>query len=471
MRKFVMAALGGTVAGVLISTQVAPLLAQDAAKPASVYEQLDLFGDVFERIRQDYVEAPDSKKLIEAAINGMLTSLDPHSSFLSAKDYEDMQTQTRGSFGGLGIEVGQEDGLVKVISPIDDTPAAQAGVKAGDYITHVNGESLMGLTLDEAVEKMRGPIGSEIKITILRQGVKEPFDLTMTRDTIKLTVVKTRIVGHAVVLRVTTFNDETMDTLKTEMAKAIKDAGGIDKVTGFVLDLRNNPGGLLNQAISVSDAFLDKGEIVSTRGRKPEESERWNAEPGDLAQRKPMVVLINGGSASASEIVTGALQDHRRAIVVGTKSFGKGSVQTVMPVTADSAIRLTTARYYTPSGRSIQALGIQPDIIVEQPAPKPGDDENADKPKTDSKFLNSEADLRGALNNDAVSDEEKKQIEQEAQQVEATAKLREEDYQLAYAVDILKGLSAMNVRADDVPDSAKPANTGEDAASQGAKQQ
>ena len=472
MKQYLLAGAIGTLAGAVVATQFAgPLVAQETGKNASVYEQLDLFGNVFERVRSDYVEPVDDKKLIEAAINGMLTSLDPHSSFLSAKDYEDMQTQTRGSFGGLGIEVGQEDGLVKVISPIDDTPAAQAGVKAGDYITHVNGESLMGLTLDEAVEKMRGPIGSEIKITILRQGVKEPFDLTMTRDTIKLTVVKTRIVGHAVVLRVTTFNDETMDTLKTEMAKAIKDAGGIDKVTGFVLDLRNNPGGLLNQAISVSDAFLDKGEIVSTRGRKPEESERWNAEPGDLAQGKPMVVLINGGSASASEIVTGALQDHRRAIVVGTKSFGKGSVQTVMPVTADSAIRLTTARYYTPSGRSIQALGIQPDIIVEQPAPKPGEDENADKPKTDSRFLNSEADLRGALNNDAVSDEEKKQIEQEAQQVEATAKLREEDYQLAYAVDILKGLSAMNVRSDDVPDSAKPANTGEDAASQGAKQQ
>jgi carboxyl-terminal processing protease len=372
-----------------------------------------------------------------------------------------MQTQTRGSFGGLGIEVGQEDGLVKVISPIDDTPAAEAGVKAGDLISHVNGESLMGLTLDEAVEKMRGPVGSEIKITILRQGEKEPFDLTIVRDTIKLTVVKTRIEGHAVVLRVTTFNDETMDTLRSEMAKAVKDAGGIDKVTGFVLDLRNNPGGLLNQAIDVSDAFLDKGEIVSTRGRKPEESERWNAKPGDLAEGKPMVVLINGGSASASEIVTGALQDHRRAIVVGTKSFGKGSVQTVMPVTNDSAIRLTTARYYTPSGRSIQSLGIQPDIIVEQPAAKPADEAAADKPRSDSKFLSSEADLRGALNNDSITDEERKQIEAEAKAVEATAKLREEDYQLAYAVDILKGLATMDFSADKVTADAKPANTGE----------
>lgn len=472
MKHYLLAGAIGTLAGAVVATQFAgPLVAQETGKNASVYEQLDLFGNVFERVRADYVESVDDKKLIEAAINGMLTSLDPHSSFLAAKDYEDMQTQTRGSFGGLGIEVGQEDGLVKVISPIDDTPAAEAGVKAGDFITHVNGESLMGLNLDEAVEKMRGPIGSEIKITILREGEKEPFDLTMTRDTIKLTVVKTRIEGHAVVLRVTTFNDETMDTLRTEMAKAIKDAGGIDKVTGFVLDLRNNPGGLLNQAIDVSDAFLDKGEIVSTRGRKPEESERWNAKPGDLAEGKPMVALINGGSASASEIVTGALQDHRRAIVVGTKSFGKGSVQTVMPVTADSAIRLTTARYYTPSGRSIQALGIQPDIIVEQPTPPQtaeGEDEN--KPKTDSKFLSSEADLRGALNNDAVSDEEKKQMQEEAKEVEATAKLREEDYQLAYAVDILKGLAAMDYNAKAVPEAAKPANTGENAA-QGAQTQ
>ncbi|WP_134678528.1 S41 family peptidase [Paracoccus ravus] len=472
MKHYLLAGAIGTMAGAVVATQFAgPLIAQETGKNASIYEQLDLFGNVFERVRADYVEQVDDKTLIEAAINGMLTSLDPHSSFLSAKDYEDMQTQTRGSFGGLGIEVGQEDGLVKVISPIDDTPAAEAGVKAGDFITHVNGESLMGLNLDEAVEKMRGPVGSEIKITILRQGEQEPFDLTIVRDTIKLTVVKTRVEGHSVVLRVSTFNDETMDTLRSEMAKAIKNAGGVDKITGFVLDLRNNPGGLLNQAIEVSDAFLDKGEIVSTRGRKPEESERWNAQTGDLAEGKPMVVLINGGSASASEIVTGALQDHRRAIVVGTKSFGKGSVQTVMPVTSDSAIRLTTARYYTPSGRSIQSLGIQPDIIVEQPQPKPVDEAEAGKPKTESSFSNSEADLRGALNNDSITDEERKQIEDEAKQVEATAKLREEDYQLAYAVDILKGLSAVSFSAGTVPDSAKPAVTGEDATDEGAANQ
>ncbi|WP_265501925.1 S41 family peptidase [Paracoccus beibuensis] len=459
MRQYLIAGLGGVLAGALVTTQIAgPLLAQETDGNASVYQQLELFGNVFERIRSDYVEAPEDKALIEAAINGMLTSLDPHSSFLSSDAYEDMQTQTRGSFGGLGIEVSQEEGMVKVVSPIDDTPAAQAGVQSGDFITHVNGESLLGLTLDEAVEMMRGPIGSEITITILREGESEPFDLTMSRDTIKLTVVRSRVEGHAVILRVSTFNDETYDTLRAELDKAVEEAGGIDRVTGFVLDMRNNPGGLLNQAISVSDAFLDAGEIVSTRGRQPEESERWNAEPGDLAQGKPMVVLINGGSASASEIVTGALQDHRRAIVVGEKSFGKGSVQTVMPVTSDSAIRLTTARYYTPSGRSIQALGIQPDILVAQPAPAPEAEE--DEPRTESSFSRSEADLRGALGND-VSDEMRDQMETEAAEVEATAALREEDYQLAYAVDILKGLAAVAFQADQVPAAATPAVTGE----------
>lgn len=461
MKHYLIAGLGGVLAGALITTQFAgPLVAQETGKNSSIYEQLELFGNVFERVRSDYVEVPDDKKLIEAAINGMLTSLDPHSSFLSANDYEDMQTQTRGSFGGLGIEVSMEDGLIKVVSPIDDTPAAQAGVKSGDFITHVDGESLMGLTLDEAVDTMRGPVGSEITITLLREDENEPFDVKITRDTIKLTVVKTRIEGHAVVLRVSTFNDETYDTLKTELEKAVEEAGGIDKVTGFVLDLRNNPGGLLNQAISVSDAFLNAGEIVSTRGRNPEESERWNAEDGDLAEGKPMVVLINGGSASASEIVTGALKDHRRAIVVGEKTFGKGSVQTVMPVTSESAIRLTTALYYTPSGRSIQSLGIQPDIIVAQPKRAP-EEENEDEPRTNSSFSRSEADLRGALNNDSISDDERKQIEEEAAEVEATAKLREEDYQLAYAVDVLKGLAAVNFNASQVPSDTTPAVTGE----------
>lgn len=445
MKHYLIAGLGGILAGAFVTTQIAgPLIAQEAGRNASIYEQLELFGNIFERVRADYVEAPGDKELIEAAINGMLTSLDPHSSFLSADQYEEMQTQTRGSFGGLGIEVSQEDGLVKVVSPIDDTPAAQAGVQAGDFITHVDGESLLGLTLDQAVEMMRGPVGSEITVTILREGETEPFDLSMTRDTIKLTVVRSRVEGDSVILRISTFNDETYDTLQAELDKAVEEAGGMDQVKGFVIDLRNNPGGLLNQAISVSDAFLNAGEIVSTRGRKAEESERWNAEPGDLAEGKPMVVLVNGGSASASEIVAGALQDHRRAIVVGEKSFGKGSVQTVMPVTADSAIRLTTARYYTPSGRSIQSLGIQPDIIVAQPRRAPEAQEDEDEPRSRSSFSRSEADLRGALNNDSISDEEREQIEREAEEVEATARLREEDYQLAYAVDILKGLAAVD---------------------------
>ncbi|MFT3690710.1 S41 family peptidase [Paenirhodobacter sp.] len=448
MRKFVMAALGGTVAGVLISTQVAPLLAQDAAKSASVYEQLDLFGDVFERIRQDYVEAPDSKKLIEAAINGMLSSLDPHSSYMPPDDYDNMKVQTRGSFGGLGIEVTQEDGVVKVVSPMDGTPAAQAGIQSGDYITQVNGESLMGLSLDQAVDKMRGPVGSEITVTIARKGTQDPFDVTMTRDTIKLTAVKGRVEGKTVVLQITTFNDQTFPNLQEQLKKAVADAGGMEKVDGIVLDLRNNPGGLLTQAIAVSDAFLDKGEIVSTRGRAPEDSERMNATPGDLAEGKPIVVLINGGSASASEIVTGALQDHHRAIVVGTKSFGKGSVQTVIPIKGEGAMRLTTARYYTPSGRSIQALGIAPDIVVQQPEAAPASEEDQEK---DAVKTRSEADLRGILSNNSMTEEEKKQYKEDQEKAEAAAKLRQDDYQLAYAIDIIKGMSVLGKDSADTP--------------------
>ncbi|MEZ5772950.1 carboxyl-terminal processing protease [Defluviimonas denitrificans] len=443
MKKFAMAALGGTVAGVLLTTQIAgPLLAEEAKKGGSVYEQLDLFGDIFERIRSQYVEPVDEGKMIEAAINGMLTSLDPHSSYMSADAFADMRVQTRGEFGGLGIEVTQQDGFIKVVSPIDGTPADKAGIKAGDFITHVDGESVLGLTLDQAVDKMRGPVGSEIVVTIGREGTDEPFDVSIIRDTIKLTAAKSRVEGHSVVLRVTTFNDQTYDNLESSMKKAIEDAGGMDKINGFVLDLRNNPGGLLTQAIAVSDAFLDKGEIVSTRGRNPQDSERFNAETGDLAQGKPMVVLINGGSASASEIVTGALQDHHRAIVVGTKSFGKGSVQTVIPLRGEGAMRLTTARYYTPSGRSIQSLGISPDIVVEQPEVKP-EDKAEDEAASAAKRMRSEADLRGAISNDSMTEDEKKVLEEEQQKAEEAAKLRSEDYQLAYAIDILKGLSAI----------------------------
>lgn len=441
MRKFVIAALSGTVAGALLTTQFAgPLVAQEAAKPSSVYEQLDLFGSIFERIRTDYVEEVDSQKLIEAAINGMLTSLDPHSSYLPPDDYADMRVQTRGSFGGLGIEVTQEEGFVKVVSPMDGTPADAAGIKAGDFITHVDGESVLGLTLDQAVEKMRGPVGSEIIITVVRDGTPEPFDVSIIRDTIKLTAVRGRTEGKAVVLRVSTFNDQTYPNLEENIAKAIAELGGIENVSGFVIDLRNNPGGLLTQAVMVSDAFLDAGEIVSTRGRDPAQSERFNAEPGDLAQGKPIVVLINGGSASASEIVTGALQDHHRAIVVGTKSFGKGSVQTVMPIRGDGAMRLTTARYYTPSGRSIQSLGIAPDIVVEQPAQAPVTEE---EPASAATANRNEADLRGSLTNDSMTEDEKAQFLAEQQRAEDAAKLRLEDYQLAYAIDILTGLAKL----------------------------
>ncbi len=439
MKKFAIAAATGTILGLVLTTQVAgPLLAQESARNTTVYEQLDLFGDIFERIRSQYVEEVDEADLIEAAINGMLTSLDPHSSYLSPDDAQDMRVQTRGEFGGLGIEVTQEEGWVKVVSPMDGTPADAAGILAGDFITAVDGESVLGLTLDEAVELMRGPIGSEIIITVVREGTTEPFDVSIIRDTIKLTAVRARTEGQSVVLRITTFNDQTFPNLADGIAKQIEEAGGIDNVNGVILDLRNNPGGLLNQAIFVADAFLDAGEIVSTRGRNSDDGERFNATQGDLAEGKPIVVLINGGSASASEIVSGALQDHRRAIVIGTKSFGKGSVQTVMPLRGDGAMRLTTARYYTPSGRSIQALGIQPDIIVEQPLPQPTTGEEEDTPK-----FRSEADLRGALNNDSLSEDEIRQIEEDAAKAEATAALREQDYQLAYAIDILKGLSAL----------------------------
>lgn len=442
MRKFLMAATLGTAASVLVTTQFAgPLIAQEAEKKSSVYEQLDLFGDIFERIRAQYVEEVDEADLIEAAINGMLTSLDPHSSYLPPKDFDDMRTQTSGEFGGLGIEVTQEDGYVKVVSPMDGTPADEAGMESGDFITAVDGSSLLGLNLEEAVDLMRGPVGSEIILTVVREGVDEPFDVSIVRDTIKLTAVRSRLEGDSVVLRVSTFNRQTYPNLKDGLAKQIEEAGGEDKVNGIVLDLRNNPGGLLTQAIAVSDAFLDKGEIVSTRGRNSRDSERYNATEGDLSNGKPLVVLINGGSASASEIVAGALQDHRRAVVIGTKSFGKGSVQTVVPVRGDGAMRLTTSRYFTPSGRSIQALGVAPDIIVVQPPRLPEVEDTEEEALIKRR---SEADLRGSLsNNDAISEDERAQLEIEQKKAEEVAKLRKKDYQLAYALDVLKGLSAL----------------------------
>ena len=448
MKKFAMAATGGILLGAVATTQLAgPLIAQEAENNASVYEQLDLFGDIFERIRAQYVEDVDEAALIEAAIDGMLTSLDPHSSYLSPDDAADMREATRGEFGGLGIEVTQEEGFIKVVSPIDGTPAAEAGIASGDFITAVDGENLLGLTLDEAVELMRGPVGSEIIITVVREDVDQPFDVSIIRDTIKLTAVRSRVEGDTVVLRITTFSDQTYPSLEEQLAEQVAEAGGIENVNGFVIDLRNNPGGLLNQAIAVSDAFLDAGEITSTRGRDPDDGQRWNAREGDLAEGLPMVVLINGGSASASEIVAGALQDHRRAIVIGTNSFGKGSVQTVMPLRGDSAMRLTTARYYTPSGRSIQALGISPDIIVEQPRIDPTAE--VVEEEEEERNTRSEADLRGSLSNDSLTEDEIEQIQADRMRAEDAAALREEDYQLAYAIDILKGLSALGSGAND----------------------
>ncbi|MBW8269029.1 S41 family peptidase [Caldovatus aquaticus] len=350
-------------AGVVVGPLVAAW-AQERSGLNETYKLLGLFGEVFERVRADYVEPINDREAIENAINGMLTGLDPHSSYLNARTYRDMQVQTRGEFGGLGIEVTQENGYIKVISPIDDTPAARAGIRAGDVITHLNGTTVQGLTLQEAVEQMRGERGTSIRLTIRREGAERPIELTIVRDVIRPQVVKYRLEGNDIAyIRLSSFNEQTETRLREAMTRMRQQAGG--NLRGVVLDLRNNPGGLLDQAVQVADDFLEQGEIVSTRARRPEGAQRWNAKPGDIAQGLPMVVLINAGSASASEIVAGALQDHRRAILLGVKSFGKGSVQTVMPLPENNgAIRLTTARYYTPSGRSIQATGIEPDIEV-----------------------------------------------------------------------------------------------------------
>ena len=440
MNRFILVALAGVISGALITTQFTePLIAQETKRVKSTYENLDLFGDIFERIRSSYVEEIDEEKLIESAISGMLSSLDPHSSYMAPEDFSTMQVQTRGEFGGLGIEVTQENGFIKVVSPIDDTPAANAGIEAGDFITKVDGESTLGKTLDEAVDKMRGPVGSEIIITVVREGVDEPFDVSIIRDTIEIKAVKARTEGKTIVLRVSSFTSKTYPNLKDSLEKEIKAAGGLENVNGVVVDLRNNPGGLLNQAIRVSDAFLESGEIVSTRGRAAGDAERYNATPGDLTNGKPLVVLINGGSASASEIVAGALQDHHRAIIVGTKSFGKGSVQTIIPLSSDgAAMRLTTARYYTPSGRSIQSLGVSPDILVKQ---RVRSDED---PEKDQNFQRFEADLENSLSNDSLTEDERNFLENERKQQEETAKMRNDDYQLSYALDVLKGLATLS---------------------------
>lgn len=406
-----------------------------AQTPQDTYRQLNMFGDVFERVRAQYVEPMTDEEIIEKAVEGLLISLDPHSSYLDDDDYKDMQVQTRGEFGGLGIEVTMENGFVKVVSPIDETPAALAGVQAGDYITHLDGEQVIGLSLSEAVDKMRGKVGQPITLSIVREGAEEALDITVVRDIIKIQSVKSRVeqddIGY---IRITTFNQNTTPGLEKAFADIKAEAS--NKIIGYVLDLRNNPGGLLDEAISVSDAFLDKGEIVSTRGRNENDTKRDNATPGDLAEGKPLIVLLNGGSASASEIVAGALQDHRRAIVVGTKSFGKGSVQTVIPLPGHGAMRLTTARYYTPSGRSIQAEGIEPDISVEQ----------AKLEEVINSKRTRESDLRGAITNDSkvkikLKEEAKKAKDKDGKPI--VSELTEEDktdYQLDRALDLLRGV-------------------------------
>jgi len=388
-RRFVFAALAAVALALpLPATAQTKGNSDKASDRSETYQYLNLFGDVLERVRADYVDEVADKDLIENAINGMLTSLDPHSSYMNAKAFRDMQVDTRGEFGGLGIEVTMENGLVKVVSPIDDTPASKAGLMPGDLIVALDSEAVMGLTLAEAVEKMRGKVGTSIKL-LIRRGTREPFDVTLQRAVIKIRSVRSHMEGDDVAyVRITTFNEQTEAGLKTALENARKQSG--NKLKGIVLDMRNNPGGLLDQAIAVSDAFLDKGEIVSTRSRREGEGSRANAKAGDLANGLPVVVLINGGSASASEIVAGALQDHRRAILLGTRSFGKGSVQTIIPVAGGGAMRLTTARYYTPSGRSIQAKGIDPDIVVEQARIE------AVEPNP---LMRREENLRGALRN------------------------------------------------------------------------
>jgi carboxyl-terminal processing protease len=409
-----------------------PVLAQSSTSSAETYRLLNLFGDVFEQVKSKYVEDVDDKRLIEAAINGMLTSLDPHSSYLNMDNFEEMQVDTRGEFGGLGIEVTMEDGFVKVIAPIYDTPAEKAGLQPGDFITHIDGTAIRGMTLNDAVEMMRGKVNTDIVLTIIRKGEQAPFDVTLTRAVIKIQSVRAEPKDDIGYIRITKFNEQTASGLQRAIADMREEIG--PEIKGLVIDLRNNPGGLLDQAISVSDAFLDKGEIVSTRPRDTENTERYNARSGDLSEGLPIVVLINDGSASASEIVAGALQDHRRAVIMGTRSFGKGSVQTILPMPGNVALRLTTARYYTPSGKSIQEVGIVPDIIVPQ----------ARVESIEADTRRSEASLSGALRNE---DEGITDAEQDANSRRDEAEqLAIDDYQLSRALDMIRGISLFGPR-------------------------
>ena len=431
---------GGIFFNQIDKTALMAQVKNDSEDKNQVYEQLNLFGEVFDRIRSGYVEDVNSSDLISAAIRGMLTSLDPHSGYMPPESFQDMQVDTRGAFGGLGIEVTQEDGFVKVVAPMDGTPASEAGIQSGDFITHVDGEAILGLTLSEAVDKMRGPVGSEVSLTIVRNLDEEPFDIVIIRDVIKLTAARVRVEDDVIIVRVSTFNEQTTPNIKKGIKEKIDELSGKDNVSGFIIDLRNNPGGLLSEAISVSDMFLNQGEIVSTRGRNNGQAKRYSASKGDLAENKPIVVLINGGSASASEIVAGALQDHKRAVILGTKSFGKGSVQSVIPLGENGAMRLTTARYYTPAGRSIQALGVVPDIIVDQ-LPRL----NKEKEEEKSSTRITEADLRGALSNDRLSDEEKELLAKEKQIQLKKIQRRKTDYQLSFALDVISGLNIYGI--------------------------
>ena len=450
------------LAGATTLLNVTQSYSANTPQSSELYRQLDLFGDVLERVRSDYVEKPDDTQLIESAINGMLSSLDPHSSYMSPKSFRDMQVQTRGEFGGLGIEVTMENGVIKVVSPIDDTPASKAGLMANDLITHLDNEQISGLTLEQAVEKMRGPVNTPITLTIVRKGKDDPFDVKVTRDVIRINAVKSRVEDDIAYIKVTTFNEQTHANLQKSLEALNKQIGS--KLKGYVIDLRNNPGGLLDQAIAVSDDFLDRGAIVLTKGRNNEETQRANARPGDITEGKKIAVLINGGSASASEIVAGALQDHKRATIIGTRSFGKGSVQTIIPLGANGAIRLTTARYYTPSNRSIQAKGIDPDILIEEELPEEL------KAKMANEKPRGEASLRGHLKNpdgtikeeskdakDAKEGEDKVAKEKEKEKTEVSGsssyvpKEPEKDTQLQYALSFLRGTAKEPAAANSTP--------------------
>lgn len=415
------------IIGATASCATAKEKKEAAEEQISTYELLNIFGEVMERTKAQYVEEETDKKLIESALNGMLTSLDPHSSYLNEEDYKYMNEQTSGKFGGLGIEITMENGVVKVVSPIDDTPAAKAGIQAGDYITDIDGETVIGLTLNEVVTKLRGKPGTKVKITVRRSGEK-PFDVNLTRDIIKIQSVKSEIKNDDILyVRISAFNEDVDKDVKNAMQDAQKKLK--NKLAGMVLDVRNNPGGLLDQAVKVSDLFLERGEIVSTRSRNEEDTIKYSATPGDIAKGLPIVVMINEGSASASEITAGALQDHHRAVILGQKSFGKGSVQTVIPLRNKGAMRLTTARYYTPSGRSIQAKGIEPDIEVKQ----------AKLEEIKSYGLNlSEADLKGALKNEQATENPNQKKKKDKKDEDKDAKAN--DYQLIRALDLVKAL-------------------------------